>query len=583
MKVVILAGGYGTRISEESLLKPKPMIEIGDRPILWHIMKAYSYYGFHDFIICAGYKQHVIKEWFADFYLHNTDVTFDLENNHMTVHNSHSEAWTVTVVDTGLNTMTGGRLKRIRSYIGDQTFLLTYGDGLCDVDIGCVARFHKEQGKLATITAIQPGGRFGALKIRDHLIEHFAEKKKEDGGWVNGGYMVLEPAVMDYIAGDDTTLEAEPLERLSLEGQLAAYKHSGFWQCMDTMKDKLYLEQLITEGNAPWMVWESGKGGGGISHAGGNMHKVIVSGAGGFIGSALVKELAANGITVAALGHSGQPDGIADHPLVTWHPFSMEHTLQLEERLGERDFDTFYHLAWAGSAGEGRADTALQMQNAAWAADCVRLAKRLGCSRFVMAGSIMELEAVRASFHPGNRPGPGYIYGAGKLAAHMVCKSVAAQAGMDFVCAMITNAYGAGEKSPRMVNTAIRKCIRGERPEFTAGTQNYDFVYIDDAARALRLIGERGQAFYDYRIGSSDAKPLREFLMEMQEAVAPDLEFLFGAAAYTGISLPLSDFDCSQTEADTGFCAEISFGEGCKKTRDWILAAAGEGKDEPDI
>lgn len=262
MKVVILAGGYGTRISEESLLKPKPMIEIGDRPILWHIMKAYSYYGFHDFIICAGYKQHVIKEWFADFYLHNTDVTFDLENNHMTVHNSHSEAWTVTVVDTGLNTMTGGRLKRIRSYIGDQTFLLTYGDGLCDVDIGCVARFHKEQGKLATITAIQPGGRFGALKIRDHLIEHFAEKKKEDGGWVNGGYMVLEPAVMDYIAGDDTTLEAEPLERLSLEGQLAAYKHSGFWQCMDTMKDKLYLEQLITEGNAPWMVWESGKGGG---------------------------------------------------------------------------------------------------------------------------------------------------------------------------------------------------------------------------------------------------------------------------------------------------------------------------------
>lgn len=256
MKVVILAGGYGTRISEESLLKPKPMIEIGDRPILWHIMKEYSYYGFNEFIICAGYKQHVIKEWFADYYLHNTDVTFELKNNRMTVHNSYSESWTVTVVDTGLNTMTGGRIKRVKNYIGDQTFLLTYGDGLCDVDMNRVVSFHKEQKKLATITAIQPGGRFGSLTINNNLIEHFAEKKKEDGGWINGGYMVLEPEVMDCIAGDSTIFEAEPLERLSDEGQLAAYKHRGFWQCMDMMKDKLYLEKLWESGKAPWKVWE---------------------------------------------------------------------------------------------------------------------------------------------------------------------------------------------------------------------------------------------------------------------------------------------------------------------------------------
>lgn len=256
MKVVILAGGYGTRISEESMYKPKPMIEIGEMPVLWHIMKEYSYYGFHEFIICAGYKQHVIKEWFADYYLHNTDVTFELKNNHMTVHNNYSEAWKVTVVDTGLDTMTGGRIRRVKKYIGSQTFLLTYGDGLCDVDINKVIKFHKEQKKLATITAIQPGGRFGTLRINNNFVENFAEKRKEDGGWINGGYMVLEPSVINYISDDSTTFEAEPLERLSKEGQLVAYKHRGFWQCMDTMKDKMYLEELIVSRKAPWMVWK---------------------------------------------------------------------------------------------------------------------------------------------------------------------------------------------------------------------------------------------------------------------------------------------------------------------------------------
>lgn len=255
MKVVILAGGYGTRISEESMYKPKPMIEIGEMPVLWHIMKEYSYYGFHEFIICAGYKQHVIKEWFADYYLHHTDVTFELKNNHMTVHSNYSDDWTVTVVDTGLSTMTGGRIRRVRKYIGEQPFLLTYGDGLCDVDMNQVLRFHQEQKKLATITAIQPGGRFGSLVINNYRIEHFAEKKKEDGGWINGGYMVLEPSVIDYIADDSTTFEKEPLEQLSREGQLVAFKHKGFWQCMDTMKDKMYLEELITSKKAPWMAW----------------------------------------------------------------------------------------------------------------------------------------------------------------------------------------------------------------------------------------------------------------------------------------------------------------------------------------
>lgn len=257
MKVVLLAGGFGTRISEESMIKPKPMIEIGGQPILWHIMKEYSHYGFNEFIICAGYKQHVIKEYFANYYLHRSDISFDFaEENAMKVHNNVAEPWKVTIVDTGLNTLTGGRIKRIKDYVGNETFLLTYGDGVCDVNMNKLVEFHKEQKKIATITAIQPGGRFGGLKINnENVIEKFAEKAKSDGGWINGGYMVLEPEVFDYIDGDSTTFEKEPLESLSQEGQLVAYKYDGFWQCMDTMRDKEYLEGLLADNKAPWKVW----------------------------------------------------------------------------------------------------------------------------------------------------------------------------------------------------------------------------------------------------------------------------------------------------------------------------------------
>ncbi|HHV31280.1 glucose-1-phosphate cytidylyltransferase [Caproiciproducens sp. LBM24188] len=257
MKAVILAGGFGTRISEESHLKPKPMIEVGDQPILWHIMKYYSYYGVNEFIICAGYKQHVIKEYFANYYLHRSDITFDFTNhNHITVHNNVAEPWKVTVVDTGLNTMTGGRIKRIKNYIDDEPFMMTYGDGVCDVDLDKLLAFHKKHGKLATMTAIQPGGRFGTLEIKDDFtISRFAEKRKEDGGWINGGFMVLEPKVIDYIEDDSTTFEREPLEKLSEEGQLVAYQHDGFWQCMDTLRDKEKLESLWMSGKAPWMKW----------------------------------------------------------------------------------------------------------------------------------------------------------------------------------------------------------------------------------------------------------------------------------------------------------------------------------------
>lgn len=258
MKTIILAGGYGTRISEESHLKPKPMIEIGGQPILWHIMKSYSYYGFQEFIICAGYKQHVIKEYFADYYLHRSDITFDFSNdNCITIHNNVAEPWKVTIVDTGLNTMTGGRVKRVKEYIGNESFMLTYGDGVCDVALDKLLEFHKKHGKLATITAIQPGGRFGTLEItQNNKIERFFEKRREDGGWINGGFMVLEPQVIDYIEGDTTTFEKEPLEQLSKEEELMAYKHNGFWQCMDTLRDKLYLEELLDKGMASWKVWE---------------------------------------------------------------------------------------------------------------------------------------------------------------------------------------------------------------------------------------------------------------------------------------------------------------------------------------
>lgn len=259
MKVVILAGGFGTRINEESYLKPKPMIEIGEQPILWHIMKYYSSYGFNEFIICAGYKQHIIKEYFANYYLHHSDITFNFsDHNNMIVHNNVTEPWKVTIVDTGLNTLTGGRIKRVKDYIGDETFMLTYGDGVSDVDLDKLIAFHKAKGKLATITAVQPGGRFGTLEIKgDSTVNRFAEKRKEDGGWINGGFMVLEPKVINYIEGDSTTFECEPLEEISKESQLCAYQHYGFWQCMDTIRDKQELEALLQSGKAPWKVWEA--------------------------------------------------------------------------------------------------------------------------------------------------------------------------------------------------------------------------------------------------------------------------------------------------------------------------------------
>ena len=258
MKVVILAGGLGTRISEESHLVPKPMIEIGEKPILWHIMKYYAYFGYNEFIICCGYKQYIIKEFFADYYLHMSDVTFDFTaENKMIVHNNKTEPWKVTLIDTGLNTMTGGRIKRVKDYIGNESFMLTYGDGVADVNIKKLIDFHKSHSKIATITAIQPGGRFGMLDIDDSEgIKSFKEKSREDGGWINGGFMVLNPEMIDYIDGDLTTFEKEPLETVAAEGQLKAYKHEGFWQCMDTMRDKELLEKLWASNKAPWKVWE---------------------------------------------------------------------------------------------------------------------------------------------------------------------------------------------------------------------------------------------------------------------------------------------------------------------------------------
>lgn len=258
MKVVILAGGFGTRISEESHLKPKPMIEIGEKPILWHIMKLYSYYGYNEFIICLGYKGYAIKEFFADYYLHTSDVTFDFtDNNKMIIHNNVAEPWKVTLVDTGADTMTGGRVKRIQKYVGNESFMLTYGDGVADVDITKLEKYHKENKRYLTMTAIQPGGRFGVLEIDEtnSRINTFVEKAKEDGGWINGGFMVVEPEVFEYIEGDRTIFEKDPLENLAKEGQLTAFKHYGFWQCMDTQRDKLLLENLWKEGNAPWKKW----------------------------------------------------------------------------------------------------------------------------------------------------------------------------------------------------------------------------------------------------------------------------------------------------------------------------------------
>ncbi len=257
MKVVILAGGFGSRISEESHLRPKPMIEIGEMPVLWHIMKIYSYYGFNDFIVCAGYKQYVIKEYFADYYLHTSDITFDFKNGNQTfIHNNVSEPWKVTIIDTGLNTFTGGRIKRIQKYIGDEDFMLTYGDAVSDVNISKLIEFHRTQGKIGTITAIQPEGRFGILDIdSDGIVHSFSEKNQESSGWINAGFMVLKPDIFNLIDDDNTIFEKGPLEYIATNKQLAAYKHSGFWQCMDTLKEKMVLDNMWKEKKAPWKVW----------------------------------------------------------------------------------------------------------------------------------------------------------------------------------------------------------------------------------------------------------------------------------------------------------------------------------------
>ena len=259
MKVVLLAGGKGTRISEESQYKPKPMIEIGGKPILWHIMKEYSYYGFNEFIICAGYKQHYIKEWFADYFLHNSDITFDYTNGkrEVTVHKQYLDKWKVTVVDTGLDTMTGGRIKRVNKYIGDEPFLMTYGDGVCDVDISKLIEFHKEHGKIATLTAVMQEQQKGILDIGgDNAVKSFREKKASDGAPINAGYMVLNPEIFDYIEGDSTIFEREPLEKLAVEGQLMSYLHRGFWQCMDNKREMDMLEKMLANDCAPWKKWE---------------------------------------------------------------------------------------------------------------------------------------------------------------------------------------------------------------------------------------------------------------------------------------------------------------------------------------
>lgn len=256
MKVLILAGGFGSRLSEETGLKPKPMIEIGEKPILWHIMKIYSHYGYNEFIILCGYKGYLIKEYFANYYRHNADMTIDMANDSIEYHTPHSEPWKVTLVDTGMETMTGGRIKRVRDYIGNEPFLLTYGDGVADVDIPELIKFHKSHGKYITMTSVQTEGRFGSLQIGNgSKVEQFKEKPKGDGSWINGGFFVCQPDVLDYIEGDNISFEREPLERLAAEGHLFAFKHIGFWKPMDTLRDKKQLEELIEKNNAPWIKW----------------------------------------------------------------------------------------------------------------------------------------------------------------------------------------------------------------------------------------------------------------------------------------------------------------------------------------
>lgn len=257
MKAVILAGGFGTRLSEETSLKPKPMVEIGGKPILWHIMNIYSKYGVNDFIICCGYKGYVIKEYFANYYMHMSDLTVDLHSGDIEYYNCKAEPWKITLIDTGINTMTGGRLKRVKEYVGNKTFMLTYGDGVADVNLDELLEFHKSHGKVATVTAVQPSGRFGALNIDNNsVVNAFMEKPNGDGAWINGGFFVLEPEVFDYIKDDKTIFEREPLEELAKDNKLSAYKHKGFWKPMDTLRDKKELEDLWENGKAPWKLWD---------------------------------------------------------------------------------------------------------------------------------------------------------------------------------------------------------------------------------------------------------------------------------------------------------------------------------------
>jgi glucose-1-phosphate cytidylyltransferase len=256
VKAVILAGGLGTRISEETVARPKPMIEIGGKPMLWHIMKLYSAAGIDEFVVCLGYKGYMVKEYFANYFLHTSDVTFDIAGSGMEVHQSTAEPWHVTLVDTGENTMTGGRLKRVMKYLGDEEFCFTYGDGVSDIDLQTLIRHHRDQGVLATVTTVQPPGRFGAVELEEGRIRGFHEKPQGDGGWINGGFFVLSPRVADYIDGDETIWECDPMERLASEGELAAYQHTGFWHAMDTVRDMNYLERLWTSGEAPWKTWQ---------------------------------------------------------------------------------------------------------------------------------------------------------------------------------------------------------------------------------------------------------------------------------------------------------------------------------------
>jgi glucose-1-phosphate cytidylyltransferase len=256
MKVVILAGGLGTRLSEETVLKPKPMVEIGGMPILWHIMKTYSNYGFNDFVVCLGYKGFVVKEYFANYFIHKSDVTIDLKSNSVEVHDTQAEPWKITLVDTGDNSMTGGRIKRIQKHIGNETFMLTYGDGVADININTLVDFHKKNNKYCTVTAVQPSGRFGLLNINEeNQVNSFFEKPKGDGSWINGGYFVCEPQIFDFIDGDETIWEKNPMERIATEGQMCAFKHQGFWRPMDTLKDKMDLNDMWNQNNAPWKIW----------------------------------------------------------------------------------------------------------------------------------------------------------------------------------------------------------------------------------------------------------------------------------------------------------------------------------------